>query len=124
MSTRKLPTIRRRGTFAPVTRSLAAFAAWSAYSEWVRVSKLQEEGALGDRMVSSARLATADALALYQAGRFDAAVNRSVESLEYSVGMGHDSWITVMQVRANGEEVDLSWAGDWLPKALSRVSGD
>ena len=105
MSTRK-PVIRPRSTFAPVTRSVAAFAAWSAYSEWLRVSKLQE-GDHGGRMADSAKLGAADALALLQAGRFGAAAARSVASLEFTVGMGHDSWTAVMQALVTGKEVDL-----------------
>ena len=121
MSIRKLPVIRPRATFAPATRAVAAFAAWSAYAEWLRVSKLQE-GDHGGRMEDSAKLAAADALALFQAGRFDAAVDRSVASLEYTVGMGHDSWTAVVKARVESKEVDMRWAGDWVPAALSRLA--
>lgn len=121
MSISRQPITHRSQITTPVTRSVAAFAAFAAYSEWSRVAKLQE-GDHGGRMASSAKLAAADALDLYVAGRFDAAFNRSVDSLEYSVGMGHDSWVNVMEVAANGEEVDLTWAGAWVGKALSRMS--
>ena len=44
-------------------------------------------------MNSSARVALADAVMLYDDGNFDAAKTRALKSLAYSVGILHDDYI-------------------------------
>ena len=47
---------------------------------------------LGGQMESSARLCLADAIALYDAGNYDAAKVRALKSLSYSVGIFHPAY--------------------------------
>ena len=46
----------------------------------------------GSAMESSARVCLAAAVALYDAGNFDAAKSRALKSLEYSVGKFHQAY--------------------------------
>lgn len=47
---------------------------------------------LGGQMESSARLCLADAIALYDAGNYEAAKVRALKSLAYSVGIFHPAY--------------------------------
>jgi hypothetical protein len=48
---------------------------------------------LGGEMESSARLCLADAIALYDADEMDAAKERALKSLAYSVGVFHPVYV-------------------------------